>query len=144
MNTELIEKLNKGITLESCNKFIPWKTDFDEIKKFINTELLLNKDKSSIFWENEKILNVQVVNLTISKQEFKNLEEIHGYLREEDFNKTKINLDFEFEQEGKYKKINSLEFKYTWKLEKVKIILSQRDRFGIYYEISIKYRNKWF
>lgn len=151
MNQNLIEHLKKGLFLEVSNEIIPWKTPFNELKKIGNPELKkYSEQRTDLIWENETILNGLTVSLNVMnwtgigglKKKF-----IHAYsnISEKDFKETKTRLDSEFGKKGKYKKINELEHKFSWNLEQCKVELSERDRFGTYWTITIEKKKKfWF
>ena len=149
MNTKLIDTLNKGLHLEKCDVILPWNTLFDDLIKFGQSRLVKHSDqRSDIVWTNEIILNGLETNLTVMRWTGifgtnRKLKSAFGLISQIDFERFIDLLDSEFGQTRKYKKINELECKYIWYLENVKVILSQRDRFGTYYQIDLKYR-KWF
>ena len=71
-------------------------------------------------------------------------DNLHTYLNDETFLKSKIHIDKYFEKEGLFKKQNELEHNYTWKISNCNVTLGQGDRLGKYYYLEIKYKNFGF
>jgi hypothetical protein len=70
----------------------------------------------------------------------KKFETAFAHLPQKEFEKAITMLNNELGQEGKYKKVNELEYRYTWKLKECKIELNRKERFGPHWNIEIKYR----
>ncbi|MFS4469792.1 hypothetical protein [Maribacter sp. 2210JD10-5] len=147
MNQNLIDNLNKGLFLEISNQLLPWKTPFSELKKLGNPELIKHSEqRTDLIWKDENILNGLKVNLVVMKWAGiggfkKKLTQAFSYISDKEFEETKTKLDSELGQKGKFKKINELEHKYYWNLKQCKIELSERERFGTYWTITVKKKN---
>jgi hypothetical protein len=150
MNKDLLDKLEKGLQLEKSNQFIPWKAPFDNLRNYSNQETLKQSDqRTDLIFKNESILNGLAVDLTIMRwfglwSNNKGFTLAFAYVTEEDLKSTRIRLDDELGQKGKFKKISAFEYNYIWNLEACKIILSQKDRFGPFWEIVIRYKTIWW
>lgn len=148
MNQNLIDNLKKGLHLEKCDILIPWKTPFENLTDYGEPEFEQTSDQRADFvWKNERILNGLNVDINIMRWiglggMNKKFESAFAYLPQKEFEKTITMLNNEFGQEGKYKKVNELEYKYTWKLKECKIELNQKERFGSHWNIEIKYGQK--
>ncbi|NPV51748.1 MAG: hypothetical protein HPY60_11220 [Candidatus Methanofastidiosum sp.] len=146
----LIEIFKKGLYLETSNQLIIWNVPFDNLKNLGNPEFRQTSDqRADLIWKNEKILNGLTVDLTVMRWFGltginKKFKYAYAYLCQEDFEKTKVRLNAELGKEGKYKKINDLEYKYTWDLGKCKIELIQGDRFGPNWTLNIKHKSSWY
>jgi len=150
MNDVLVGKLKKGLYLESSKQLLAWQTPFDNLKNLGKPEFKKQSDqRSDLIWTREKILNGLTVDLIIMRwfgilgmnKKFKNA---HAYLSKVDFELTKKRLDKEFGKEGKHKKLNDLEYEFTWSLGECKIILKQGERFGSpIWTIQIKHQSSW-
>jgi len=150
MNQNLLDKLMKGIYLESSSQLIEWNTPFDIMKEMGNPDFKKTSDqRTDLIWKNEKILNGMTVDLNVMRWfglggMNKKFKHAFAYLSQEDFEKAKVMLNSELGEEGKYKKINELEHKYTWSLGKCKIELNQGDRFGPNWTINIQHKSSWY
>jgi hypothetical protein len=144
MVLDLIDKLNKGITLENCNEIIPWWTPFEELNNFGTPEKKVQSEqRTDLIWKNEKILNGLSVDLTVTRLfgiggSNKNLKCVFAFISEDELKRTQLRLSTELGQKPRFRKISELEFKYTWDLSGFKVELNQEDRFGLYWLIEIK------
>jgi hypothetical protein len=150
MNKDLINQLNKGLLLEASNRFIPWRTN---IKTLVNYGQPLIKElseqRTNIIWQRESILNGLTLDLIVMSwngigrinRKFKHA---YGNLSEEDFERIINRLCDEFGQEAKYRKYSDLEYSYTWYLGECKVMLSQLERFGSYWQVDIQHKSSWY
>ncbi len=149
MNQNLIENLNKGLYLEVSKKLIPWNTPFDELKEVGNPELIKHSEqRTDLKWNNESVLNGLNVNLVVMKWNEiggtkKRFSHAYSHITDKEFEKAKTKFDSELGQSGKYKKLNELEHKYSWNLKNCIVELSERDRFGPYWTVTIKKKAKF-
>ncbi len=150
MNQDLIDKLNKGIHLEQSKQFLPWNTPFKKLKDLGNpNHQKMSDQREDLIWTNETILLGLPVGLTVMRWfglsgMNRKLKHAYAYISHEDFVKTKERLDLELGQVGKFRKSNSLEHRYTWKLDKCRIKLIQGDRFGPHWTVDIKHKSSWY
>jgi hypothetical protein len=150
MNQDLLEKLAKGLYLETSNQLISWETPFDKLKDVGNPEFIQTSDqRADIIWKNEKILNGLTVNLTVMRWfglagMNKKFKQAYASISPEEFDQTKERLNSELGQQAKYEKLNDLECKYTWDLENCTIELIQGDRFGPKWTVNIQQKSSWY
>jgi hypothetical protein len=148
MDLELINKLNKGIPLEICKEIIPWWTPFEDLKNLGKPEQKVQTEqRTDLIWKNEKILNGLSVDLTAERLfgpggRNKKLKSAFALISEDESKNAQSRLTKELGRKPKFRKISELEFKYTWDFSGFKVELSQKDRFGLYWQIEIKAKRK--
>jgi len=150
MDASLIETLDKGIFLEKKNILLSWGTRFDKLNLFGDPETHEHSSqRTDKIWKFEKILGGVNVDLIVMNWKGifgvnRTLKYAYSYLTPEDFQDAKDKLATKFDSEGKFKKINSLEFKIVWPLSACQICLRKGDRFGDFYLIELKHNSSWY
>ncbi len=150
MNKNLISQLNKGLLLEASNQFIPWRANFDTLATYGRPEIRkLSEQRTDIVWQKEIILNGLTLDLIVMNWNWigrinRKFKHAYGNLSEEDFQQTKNRLCDEFGQEAKYKIYSDLEHSCTWHLGESKVMLSQLERFGNYWQVDIYHKSSWY
>jgi hypothetical protein len=135
--------LKKGIRLEKSQTLLPWKTDLKDLQRYGNPEVKKQAGREIVVWKNEEIMNGLHVNLNVIYESAifnreKKLKNVSAYLSETDFEQLKQQLKYQLGTGGKYKQINDMEFRYTWKTDHCTIILSHLCSFGTYWKIDIR------
>mgnify|MGYP006170303057 CR=1 FL=1 len=142
MNRQIIN-IDNGLYLENLDIVVPWKTSVGYITKYGQPEIIVHSDqRTDALWRNAKLFDGLTLDLTamfwktlFGRNKFNNA---HAYIEREKFDIFKPHLDNYFRQEGFLTKQNDLEYYYKWTINKCKIELGQRDRFGTYYYLDIK------
>jgi hypothetical protein len=136
--------------LELSNELIPWGTSIENLASYGQPLINQHSDqRTDIIWQREKILNGLSLDLVVMQwngigklnNKFKHA---YGSLSQEGFEREKIRLSREFGQEAKYRRSSDLEHSYTWDIGKSKVVLSQLERFGSYWQVDIQHKSSWY
>jgi hypothetical protein len=137
--------LKDGIRLEISETLVPWKTRFDALKEIGRPEYRKQTDRQIVVWKNERILNGLRVDLSVVYEqgiysENRKLSSVSAYLCESTFQEAKQQLEEILRTKGKFRKLNELEYTYSWSVDHCDIRLSHLDRFGSFWKLDITRR----
>ncbi|MEH0154509.1 hypothetical protein V6R21_10220 [Limibacter armeniacum] len=138
--------LDQGILIENKGVIIPWQTRFKKIDNFGQPDIINSEQRSDAVWKEVQIFNGISVDLVAifwhSIFGRNKLNSVHAYFDECTFETFKDHFAKKYNQEGKLRNKNRLEYYYFWKRDQCKIVLGKGDRFGTYYYLRIK-KCKW-
>jgi hypothetical protein len=134
--------LTEGIRLEISGSFIPWKTTFQDLTSIGRPELRVQADRDLVIWRNERILNGLRVDLCVVYEkgmygENRKLSSVCAYLGESSFQEAKQLLEEQLRSRPKFKKLNEIEYTYSWSVKNCQVRLSHLDRFGSFWKLDI-------
>ncbi len=137
-----LQKLKEGIALGSSSVLIPWKTSFNKLMDYGMPESRQHVGKEQVIWKNEQLFGVTVDLRVIFEPGFfchrKKLRNVSAYISETAFEKIRQNITDELSVPGNFRKLNDVEFTYSWKVANCEIVLSHIDRFGSFFRLDIR------
>ncbi len=145
MNTVLLNKLEIGIPLIKTGLVLPWETPFESLKSFGSPELIEHSEqRTDLVWKTEEVFENLELDLVIMRWSTglnKRLTEAYSNISEDKFKLLKSQIIKELGRHGTLRKRSKLEYDIVWKLKNCTIKLSEKDRFGTYWQFSIHYNN---
>ncbi|HRH36961.1 MAG TPA: hypothetical protein PK760_01365, partial [Flavobacteriales bacterium] len=126
---------------------LPWLTDFEQLKSLGGPESKEGEQRDDLRWGDETILGGVPVTLIVARwKEFGDnfrLEDAHGYISESDYELLKARLPDRFGSQARRSKPFGGDVRYTWVLDRCKVILVEGDHWGPSWMVVMKYRYKW-
>lgn len=129
--------------MEKSKALLPWTASFNTLKNYGNPEIRTHVGRQMVVWKNEEILDGVVVDLNVvyepryfsQRQKLKN---VSAYISGSEFEKARTHFSSLLGRKGKFHKLNEVEYTYTWKVGRCKLVLSHLDRFGSFWRIDIQ------